>query len=82
MSTQPASKPTTLDDARNAKPALAAALAGDDRVNGIGLGYDPAMGYVLKVNLTVPEASAAVPPAVNGVPVRTEVVGPVHPQTR
>ncbi len=79
MNKQPA-KPTTLDEARNAKPALLAALAGDERVNGVGLGYDPADGYVLKVNLTVPEASAVVPPAVNGVPVRTEVVGTVHPQ--
>lgn len=72
------SKPTTLDEARNAKPALVAAVAGDDRVNGVGIGYDGA-GYVLKVNLTVAEASEVVPPVVNGVPVRIEVVGPIHP---
>lgn len=73
-------KPTTLDDARNAKPALVAALAGDQRVNGVGLGYDPTEGYVLKVNLTVAEAVEAVPPVINGVAVRTEIVGPIHPQ--
>lgn len=72
-------KPKTLDDARNAKPALLAALAGDDRVNGVGIGYDQD-GYVLKVNLTVPEAADVVPPVVNGVPVRTEVVGTIRPQ--
>ncbi|MBA2416310.1 MAG: hypothetical protein H0V64_10585 [Geodermatophilaceae bacterium] len=73
-------KPATLDEARNAKPALLAALAGDARVNGVGLGYDPAAGYLLKVNVTVPEAADVVPAVVAGVPVRTEVVGTIRPQ--
>jgi hypothetical protein len=70
-------EPTTLDEARSAKLTLSAALAGDSRINGIGIGYD-ATGYVLKVNLTVPDAADRVPSTVDGVSVRTEVVGTIR----
>jgi len=68
-------EPTTLDEARTAKRTLSRALGDDTRINGIGLGYDQADGYVLKVNLSVPEAAEVVPSTVDGVQVRTEVVG-------
>ncbi len=62
-----------LEEARAAKEALAAALKDHPAVNGIGIA--PAGdGYEVKVNLSAP---APVPEEVDGVPVRTAVVGDI-----
>ena len=63
-----------LDRARAAKERLRALLAGHRAVNGIGLSRVGA-GYELKVNLSEAGAEGAVPPEVDGVPVRAETVG-------
>jgi hypothetical protein len=65
-----------LEDARAAKAKLAEALAGNPAVNGIGIAPAGA-GYELKVNLSQP---AEVPAEVDGVAVRTAVVGRITPQ--
>lgn len=47
-------------------------------VNGVGLAR-AAGGYVLKVNLAkAPALDADLPREIDGVPVRVEVVGPLH----
>ncbi len=65
-----------LDDARAAKAKLAAALEGVPEVSGIGIAR-AGDGYELKVNLRSP---APVPDEVDGVPVRTAVVGDITAQ--
>jgi hypothetical protein len=64
--------------ARAAKRTLAARLAPEPGVVGIGLarrGHD----YVVKVDLADPATAVRVPADVDGVPVVTEVVGVVRP---
>ncbi|MGL6094992.1 MAG: hypothetical protein ACRC7O_04200 [Fimbriiglobus sp.] len=69
-------RPISLDEARAAKPRAAVAFAGLPVV-GVGITRIGG-GYGLKVNLGAePAAGAAVPREVDGVPVRTEVVGPI-----
>lgn len=68
-----------LDRARSAKDRLRETLIGDDRIVGIGIGGNGGQGYVVKVNLAVPEAGDVVPSAVDGVPVITQVVGHIRP---
>jgi hypothetical protein len=68
---------TTLDQARAAKEALRARLAGQTAVVGIGItrvGED----YAVKVNLET--ATVTVPERVDGVRVVTEVVGSIRKQ--
>ena len=69
----------TIEKARAAKPALRAALADVDGVNGVGLaqrGDDS--DWVLRVNVVSLSARKDVPPAIDGVPVDVQVVGEVH----
>lgn len=67
-----------LEQARQAKRRLGELLGADDRISGIGLSRVGA-GYLVKVNLAVPEAAAVVPASLDGVAVRTEVVGTIRP---
>ena len=66
----------TLEQARAAKEALAAALQGHPAVSGVGIAR-AGEGYEIKVNLRAP---APVPEEVDGVPVRTAVVGEITKQ--
>ena len=61
-----------------AKSALAAQLATDPDVVGVGLARR-AGSYVVKVDLAVPGAARRVPGDVDGVRVVTEVIGVVRP---
>jgi hypothetical protein len=65
-----------LEEARAAKAALADALRGHPAVNGIGIAR-AGDGYELKVNLRIP---AEVPEEIDGVPVRSAVVGAITKQ--
>ena len=64
--------------ARAARSTLAARLAADPGVVGIGLARRE-RDYVVKVNLTDAAACARVPRDIDGVRVVTEVVGVVRP---
>lgn len=69
-----------LSHARAAKSRLRTALAAHEGIRGIGLAVADD-GYLLQVNVVSgrPEDVADVPAAVDGVPVRVRVVGPVQP---
>ena len=64
--------------ARAAKSVLAARLAEEPGVVGVGLARR-AHDYVVKVDLADPSAAGRVPGSVDGVPVVTEVIGAVRP---
>jgi hypothetical protein len=64
--------------ARAAKGVLAARLAAEPGVVGVGLAR-LADDYVVKVDLADPSAAGRVPGSVDGVPVVTEVIGAVRP---
>jgi hypothetical protein len=65
----------SLDAARAAAERLAVALRNHPRVNGVGIARQ-ADAYVVKVLLV--EATDDLPAEQNGVPVISEVVGPIH----
>jgi hypothetical protein len=65
----------SLADARAAKERLAAALQDHPCVNGVGIARDDG-GHVVKVLLTEPTDD--LPAEQDGVPVVSEVVGPIH----
>lgn len=65
----------SLADARAAKERLAAALQDHPYVNGVGIARDDG-GHVVKVLLTEPTDD--LPAEQDGVPVVSEVVGPIH----
>jgi hypothetical protein len=68
----------TMNEARSAKAALRESLQHVDGVQGVGLaqrGDDH--DWVLQVNVVSIRARKDVPPAVDGVPVRVNVVGTV-----
>jgi hypothetical protein len=67
----------TLDEARSAKRKAARRLAQVPQVNGIGVARAGG-GYVLKVNLAEAVEPGVIPASVDGVPLRTEVVGPIR----
>jgi hypothetical protein len=64
-----------LDRARAAKARLAARLAADPRVTGVGIARAEG-GHVVRVLLVVPADD--VPAEVDGVPVSTQVVGEIR----
>jgi len=66
----------TLEQARAAKPKAAALLAALPVV-GVGI-TRIGNGYGLKVNLSKRVADDAVPEDMDGVPIKTEVVGEIH----
>ena len=69
---------TTLDEARRAKEKAKGLLAGVQVVNGIGITSD-STGYALKVNLVRPRSPQdEIPSEIDGVPVKTEVVGVIR----
>ena len=65
--------------ARAAKQQLREQLAGDSRVNGIGITRWHSR-YAVRVNVVDGADAPELPDAVNGVPVRVVVVGPITPQ--
>jgi hypothetical protein len=70
----------SLDEARAAKERAKALLAGNSSVVGIGL-TRIGDGYGVKVNLeSPPAADTHLPDAIDGVPVRIEVIGTIRPR--
>jgi hypothetical protein len=67
----------TLDEARSAKRKAARRLARVPQVNGIGVTRTES-GYGLKVSLAEAVPAGVIPDAVDGVPLRTEIVGPIR----
>lgn len=67
----------TLAAARAAKRKAASRLARVPQVNGIGV-MRVGAGYALKVNLAEPVGPDVIPDAVDGVPLRAEVVGRIR----
>jgi hypothetical protein len=70
---------SSLAAARAAAAKVRASLGARPEIAGIGVGRHED-GYAVKVNLTVP--CAAVPAEMDGVPVRSEVIGPVRKRAR
>jgi len=64
------------DAASAAKSALASSLAGDRRVNGVGV-VRRAQTYAVRVNLVADDDRPDLPTEVDGVPVHVDVVGPI-----
>jgi hypothetical protein len=64
-----------IEQARAAQQRLAEILADAPQVNGIGI-TRVGDGFGLKLNLTAALSDYEVPPDVDGVAVRTEIVGP------
>lgn len=72
---------STLEEARAAKKAALGVFERLTKVTGIGITRS-GPGYGLKINVQSPlPATASVPKAIDGVPVRVEVVGPVRKRT-
>ena len=67
----------TLEEARAAKRKAAERLARVPQVNGIGVTRVEA-GYGLKVDLAEAVEPGVIPDAVDGVPLRAEVVGRIR----
>jgi hypothetical protein len=67
----------TLEEARAAKRKAARRLARIPQVNGVGVVRIKA-GYGLKVNLAEAVETGVLPAAVDGVPLRAEVVGRIR----
>ena len=69
-----------LDEARAAKERAKVLFAKKASVVGIGL-TRVGDGYGVKVNLDAPPAEDAnLPEAIDGVPIRIEVIGPIRPR--
>jgi hypothetical protein len=69
---------TTLDEARAAKAKVLAAFGRDPAVVGVGI-TRIGEGYGVKLNLeAAPAPDANLPKAVDGVPIRIEVVGTIR----
>lgn len=67
----------TIDQARAAKERARTLLAGEPRVNGVGIA--PAGdGFCLRVDLVEEVGPAAIPAEIDGVPVETAVTGRVR----
>jgi hypothetical protein len=68
----------TIEQARAAKAKLRDMLSGHDAVNGIGIGAAEE-GYAVAVNLLRPlTADERIPEEIDGVPVRTRIVGSIR----
>ena len=74
-------KPATLTQARAAKAKVAELMKGSDAVNGVGIARQGA-GYAVKLNLIRPTKTDALPSAVDGVPVKVEVVGEITKRSK
>jgi hypothetical protein len=75
-----AMKTVGIDEARAAKEQAKRIFAGETSVVGIGL-MRVGDGYGVKVNLDAPPANdASFPEAIDGVPIRIEVIGPIQPR--
>jgi hypothetical protein len=70
---------TSLEMARAAKPRVQAMLRGVPQLAGVGITRVDD-GYAIKVNFSGP-CDAALPAEVDGVPIRTEVVGAIVKRT-
>jgi hypothetical protein len=75
-------KQSTLSEARAAKEKLAKIVRGERAVNGIGIAKI-GRGYGVKLNLSGKTSTVkALPPAIDGVPVKVEHVGRISKRTR
>jgi hypothetical protein len=74
-------KPATLSQARAAKAKVAELMKGSDAVNGVGIARQGA-GYAVKLNLVRATKTDALPSAVDGVPVKVEVVGEITKRSK
>lgn len=72
---------TSLSEARAAKKELASLVAGDPRVNGIGI-CRGSNGYAVKLNVSGAGKAGKVdiPKTIKGVQVQVEVVGEIRKQ--
>ncbi|MGW3649270.1 hypothetical protein [Streptomyces sp. NPDC000878] len=68
-----------LETARVAKKVLAARLANDRRVNGVGIGGSGG-NYKIKVNLVSKDDRPDLPLDIDGVPIEIAVVGKIYRQ--
>jgi hypothetical protein len=68
---------SALAEARAAKVALGRRLADEPLVNGVGVTRTD-KGWAVKVNLVVAAPALDLPQELDGVPVLTEVVGPIE----
>jgi hypothetical protein len=66
----------SIDQARTVKDRLVRERGDHPAVNGVGLARD-GEGWAVKVNLARAAPDLDLPGEIEGVPVRTEVVGPV-----
>lgn len=71
----------TLEQARAAKAALAAALTRSGGVAGVGIARGPDGEWVVRVALTGDEPAPALPERVEGVRITSAVVGRAKPLT-
>jgi hypothetical protein len=69
-------KPASLPEARAAKDKVAKLVRGSEVVNGVGIAKHGS-GYAVKLNLARPATGEKLPSAVDGVPVRVEIVGDI-----
>ena len=69
--------PAGIEKARAAKAALRQRLAGEPLVNGVGL-TRTRDGWAVKINLVRAGPELDLPREIDGVEVRTEVVGPIE----
>lgn len=67
-----------LQRARAAKDRLVEVLGENPDVSGIGIARGVIDGYVLQVNLRTNHARSAIPPEIDGVTVRVQVVGRIR----
>ncbi|MFB9377022.1 hypothetical protein ACFFKU_02555 [Kineococcus gynurae] len=72
MSAEPGT--SSREDARAAKAHVARMLAGDARVNGLGITRWQS-SYAVKVNVVDADDTPDLPDTVDGVPVRIDVIG-------
>ncbi|MEV6213032.1 hypothetical protein [Kitasatospora sp. NPDC051914] len=68
----------TIEAARAARDVLAQVLAGDPRVNGVGIGGTK-NAYVVKIQVVSGGDLPDLPAEIDGVPVQVVVVGRVEP---
>jgi hypothetical protein len=71
------SKTATLQQARAAKAKAARMVSGHPDVNGVGITRD-GDGYAVKLNLSARSKADPLPRQIDGVKVRTEVVGSIR----
>lgn len=70
----------TMEHALKAKAALKEKLGRPEWLRGIGISYEIGVGHYIKVNVREEQPDMTVPCSIDGVTVRTEVVGEIVAQ--